>query len=277
MRARSALPLATLVTVAACGGGGPGAPPGLAYALPTPPAVTYVSGDTANMDIDAGGESMQARTTGRTTMEVAFTRAPEGLQVSLGITDLDGRVSTPMSSASADENGIDGALVFTMDRQGSVTVVSQPELTNEASQFFQPLMLAHSLFPRLPGRAAQVGEQWTDTITFDGPQGPGRVKGVTILTYTVAGDSVVGGRGLVKLDVAGTTETTASGVITGMDFSQSVKGTTEGWVLFDVGRSLMVESYADDDLRGSMDVSAAPFPLGLRLRSRSWVKLQDPS
>jgi hypothetical protein len=103
------------------------------------------------------------------------------------------------------------------------------------------------------------------------------VKGVTILAYTVAGDTVVGGRSLVKLDVAGSSETTASGVITGMDFSQSVKGSTQGWVLFDVGRSLMVESYADGDLRGSMDVSAAPFPLGIRLRSRTWVKLQDPN
>jgi hypothetical protein len=138
-------------------------------------------------------------------------------------------------------------------------------------------MLAHHLFPRLPGRAAQIGEQWTDTITFDGLQGPGQVKGVTILTYTVAGDSVLDGRNVVKLDITGTSETTASGVITGMDFSQSVKGSTRGWVLFDVGRSLMVQSYSDGDLRGSMDVSAAPFPLGIRLRSRSWVKLQDPS
>jgi len=275
MRARFALVAATLTTLAACGGGGPAAPVGLAYSLPTPATVTYVTGDTADMDIDAGGESMQARTTGRSTMVASFTRAPEGLSVSLEVTDLDARVSTPMSSASADENGIEGPLVFTMDRRGSVTLVSQPEVTQEASQFFGPIELANSLFPRLPGRAARTGEQWTDTVTFDGPQGGGHVKGVTILTYTVAGDTVVGGRSVVKLDVVGTSEIDASGVITGMDFSQSVKGSVEGWVLFDIGRSLMVENYADGDLRGSMDVSAAPFPLGVRIRSRSWVKLQD--
>jgi hypothetical protein len=62
-----------------------------------------------------------------------------------------------------------------------------------------------------------------------------------------------------------------------MDFTQSLKGSAGGWVLFDLGRRLMVESYSDGDLRGSMDVSAAPVPLGVRVRSRSWVKLQDPT
>lgn len=276
MRVRSALLVASLSTLAACGGGGPATPAGLAYGLPSPATVVYVSGDTANMDIDAGGESMQARTTGRATMTTAFTRAPDGVQVSLEVTDLDGRVSTPMSSASADENGITGPLVFTMDRRGAVTVVSQPELTEEASQFFSPVALANGFFPRLPGRGVQVGDQWTDTITFEGAQGPGQVKGVNILTYTVAGDTVVDGRSAVKLDVTGTAEMSATGVITGMDFTQTLKGSTNGWVLFDMGRSLMVESYADGDVRGSMEVSAAPFPLGVRVRSHGWVKLQNP-
>ncbi|HSG07935.1 MAG TPA: hypothetical protein VLA36_06245 [Longimicrobiales bacterium] len=276
MRSGYAVLVASLSTLAACGGGGPAAPAGLAYGLPSPSTVTYVSGDTANMDIDAGGQSMQARTTGRATLTTAFTRAPDGIQVSLEVTDLDGRVSTPMSSASADENGITGPLVFTMDRRGVVTMVAQPELTEEASQFFSPVGLANGFFPRLPGRGAQVGEQWTDTVTFEGPQGPGQVKGVTILTYTVVGDTVVGGRSAVRLDVNGTNETTATGVITGMDFTQTLKGTTNGWVLFDMGRSLMVESYSDGDLRGTMDVAAAPFPLDVRVRSRGWVKLQDP-
>jgi len=227
------------------------------------------------MDIDAGGDRMQARTTGTSTLKAGFTRAPGGLQVAVDVIHLDGRLSTPLSSASADEAGIEGPLVFTMDRRGAVTLVSQPELSGAASQFFIPVQLAHSLFPRLPGRAARMGDQWTDTIAFEGARGPGTVGTSTILTYTVAGDTVVGGRSLVRLDLAGTSESRASGVMTGMDFSQSVEGTIEGWVLFDVGRSLMVESYTEGDLRGSMDVSAAPFPLGVRLRSRSRVKLQD--
>ena len=276
MRAHSALLVASLSTLAACGGGGPAAPAGLAYGLPSPATVTYLSGDTANMDIDAGGQSMQARTTGRATLTTSFTRAPGGVQVSMEVTDLDGRVSTPMSSASADENGITGPLVFTMDRRGAVTLVAQPELTDEASQFFSPIAVANGFFPRLPGRGAEVGDQWTDTVTFEGAQGPGQVKGVTILTYTVAGDTVVGGRSAVRLDVTGTSEMSSSGVMTGMDFTQTLKGSVNGWVFFDMARSLMVESYADSDVRGSMEVSAAPFPLGVRVRSRGWVRLQDP-
>jgi len=275
VRARAVLVLSGLWTLAACGGGGPAAPAGLAYSLPSPTSAVYVTGDTANMDIDAGGESMQARTAGSATLETSFSRVPAGIQVSLRVTELKGRTTTPMSSSSADQSAIDGPVVFTLDRRGAVSEVSQPNVSDDGSQFFQPLALAHSFFPRLAGRAAGVGDQWTDTISYDGPQGPGAVSSVSIVTYTVAGDTVVGGRSVVRVDLAGTAEATAQGLITGMDFSQSVKGSLTGWVLFDVANSLLVESYSDSDMRGSMDVSAAPFPLGIRVRSHGWVKLQD--
>ena len=274
MRVRPVFVPAALFLFTACAGGGPAAPAGLAYRMPPSSVVTYAAGDTSNMDIDAGGQSMQARATARATLSAAFSRAPDGVQVALTVTDLDGRLSTPMSSASADENGITGPLVLNLDRQGRVTVVSQPDVSDEAMQFFQPLATANSFFPRLPGRGVEVGETWTDTITYEGAQGPGQVTGVSILTYTAVGDTVVAGRSVMRMDVKGTSEATSSGVITGMDFSQTVKGDVTGWVLFDPREGLMVESCSDGDLRGSMEVPAAPFPLGLRLRSRSWIKLQ---
>ena len=46
-------------------------------------------------------------------------------------------------------------------------------------------------------------------------------------------------------------------------------------LMWDMRRGLMVESYTDSEARGSMDVSAAPFPLGIRVRQQSRVKLQE--
>lgn len=277
MSSRPAAAVVTTVFLAACGGGGPSGPPGLAYGLPNPAAITYVMADTSVMDIDAGGQAMQATVASAVTLGATFAPAAEGVQVTLEVKDLAATVGNPMGSQSADESGITGPLVVSLDRRGAATVVSQPQLTDVASQFFQPLSVAHGLFPRLPGRAAAVGESWTDTIRYEGSQGPGSVKALSVVTYTVAGDSVVDGRSLVKLALKGTSESSATGVITGMDFSQAVTGSVTGWVLWDQQRRLMVESYADQDGKGTMEVSAAPFPLGLRMKTQSRVKLQPIS
>lgn len=273
MRSRAAVAAFATLFLAACGGGASG-PPGLAFGLPDPVAVIYLMGDTSNMDIDAGGQAMQARVASSTTLGASFGRAPEGVQVTLELKDLSATVSNPMGTQSADESGVTGPLVVNLDRRGVATVVSQPQLTETASQYFQPLSLAHGLFPRLPGRAAAVGESWTDTIRYEGKQGPGSVSAQAVITYAVAGDTVLGGRSLVKITMQGTSESSASGVITGMDFTQNLKGTLNGWVLWDQGRRLMVESFADSDGRGSMEVSAAPFPLTVRVRGQSRVKMQ---
>jgi len=274
---RSRLPSLTVLplTLAACGGG-PASPPGLAYGVPDPASVTYLSGDTARMDIDAGGQSMQARVMSSATFATAFSRGEDGVRVSMTVSDLDARMSNPAGPpASADESGIEGPLVFTLDRKGAATVVSEPKVNQSAQQFFQPILLAQTFFPRLPGRGVSSGERWTDTIHAEGAQGEGSINSVSIVTYTAAGDTVIDGRSLVRITLEGTTDQTASGLIAGMDFSQTASGNMSGWVLWDMRRGLMVESYTDSEARGSMDVSAAPFPLGIRVRQQSRVKLQE--
>lgn len=276
MRSRFTLATALSLALGACGGGPP-SPPALAYTLPTTTAVNYVSGDTARMDIDANGQAMQARITAATTFATNFARAENGgVQVSMTVQELQARMSNPAGPpASADEDDIDGPLVFDLDRQGAATIVSEPKLNQSAQQFVQPLLLAHTFFPRLPGRGVEPGATWTDTIQVDGPQGEGHVTLTSILTYTVAGDTMVDGRSLVHIDVEGTADQSASGMIAGMDFSQSASGTSTGWILWDMARGLMTESYTETDARGTMDVSAAPFPLGMRVRQQSTVKLAE--
>ena len=275
MRSRLTLATALSLALGACGGG-PASPPGLAYGLPDPPSVTYVSGDTAIMDIDANGQAMQARVMAAATYATSFARAEDGIQVTMTVQDLDARMSNPAGPpASADESGIDGPLVFTLDRMGAATIQSEPKVNQAAQQFFQPLLLAKTFFPPLPGRGVDAGASWTDTIRAEGPQGEGTVSMTLVATYTVAGDTVVDGRSLVRIDMDGTTEASASGMIAGMDFSQSGSGTASGWVLWDMARGLMAESYTETDLRGTMDVSAAPFPLGMRVRQQGRVKLVE--
>lgn len=260
-------------TLAACGGGTP-KPAGLAYGLPAVTDVTYTTGDTATIDIDAGGQSFQIDRWVSATLGTTFTRAPGGLQVSVDVQALSGRQSNPMGApATADGSGISGPLVFSLDRRGVVTVVSRPEVTGETRAFFEPLSLAHGFFPRLPGTAARVGDTWTDTIQFEGPQGDGTIKSTSVMTNTVVGDTVVGNRSVIKIAVEGTVESSATGAISGMDYSQKISGNVKGWVLWDLQRALMTETYSDVDATGTMDVAAAPYPLSMRLRSQSRTML----
>jgi hypothetical protein len=274
MRVRlSALAAASLV-LTACGGGGTPAPAGLAYALPNPTTATYVSGDTVNVDIDAGGQSMQSRIGTSTTFGATFTRAADGIQVSMEVQDFSARVTQPMGGpVTMDGSGIDGPLVFTLDRRGDVTMVAQPTLSGDVREMFAPLSTAHAFFPGLPGTAVDVGDTWTDTVHVQGPEGSGEVNSVSIFTYTVAGDTVLDGRRLTKITYTGTQEASTAGVMAGMDFTQEVTGTVEGHVLWDMAAGLMVERFADADGRGSIEVPAAPFPLGIRARSQSTVRL----
>lgn len=268
-----ALVLATL-TAAACGGTVPSSgPPGLAIGVPSPSSVTYLTGDTVVADVDVGGQSMQVQIANAATLGATFRGRGDGVEVTLAVREFRGQMANPMASASADARGISGPLVFTLDRRGIATVVSMPALSGSAAELFTPLELAHGFFPRLPGRAVAVGGSWTDTIQYSGAQGPGSVSATVVMTYTVAGDTTVDGRSLVKVLAEGTSRTGASGVTTGMDFEQNVVGSVRGWFLWDQNRRLLVESFTESDGTGAMNVSAAPFPMGMRVRARGWVRL----
>jgi hypothetical protein len=235
--------------------------------------VTYVMGDTTNVDIDAGGQMLQMRMTAGGTFGASFARAADGVEVTLSVEEFNARMTQPMGApVSYDGGGLDEPIVFTMDRRGAVTVVDEPQLSGDAQQFFTPLSTAHSFFPRLPGGSVDVGQTWTDTIRYDGAEGQGEVSAVVVLTYTAAGDTVVDGQSLAKFTFEGTTESETTGSMQGADFAQSVSGDMEGHVLWDMNAGIMVEHFTDSDARGDMEVSMAPFPLGLRARQQRTIR-----
>lgn len=273
MRARL-LSLAALFALGACAAGGPPAPTGLAYELPATPSATYVVGDTSIIDIDAGGQMLQSRVTLDGTYDLAFERAPDGLRVTMNVASYHASMTQPMAGpVTYDGSGIGGPVVFALDRRGVVTLEATPELGGQAQQFFQPLSTAMTFFPRLPGRAVDVGESWTDTIRYEGTEGQGEVTVVQVVTYTAAGDTVVDGRNLARFTFTGTAESEASGSMGGVDFSQSATGDVEGHVLWDFRAGMMVEHFTASTAEGSMDVSMAPFPLSMQATQRRTVRL----
>ena len=276
MRLRFASALSLAVLLVACGGGGPPTPAGLAYSLPNPATASYLVADTATVEIDAGGQLMEARVQLGARFDATFTRAADGIQVSFDVAEFGARIMQPMGPpATVDGTGIDGPLVFSIDRKGAATLVSQPTMSEEVGSLFPSLSTAHTFFPRLPGTAVGAGDTWTDTIAFSGSEAGGDVSYTARLTYTAAGDTVVDGRRLMKIVFEGDEETVSEGNIQGMDVAQELAGTLQGHVLWDMGRSMMVEQVSESDASGSMEVAMAPFPLEIRARKRHVVRSAD--
>ena len=270
---------AVILGLAACAGpGGMGPGGGLMYQVPDNPTVVYLTGDTTNIDIDAGAMgSFQMRGTGTSTMAVAFSRGAEGVQVTATFQELNARLTQPMGGAqSVTEADVEGDIVFTLDDRGHSTAVSMPEVRGVADQLANPQALVHEFFPILPGGPVSPGDSWTDTLSYAVQTDQGDTESTSVMTYTLQGDTVVDGRTLLHITMTGSADVRGSGVQEGMEVIQTISGGIEGTILWDAARSLYVSGYFERDMDGSVEVPAAGMPpMPMTLTGRSHVKLQE--
>lgn len=282
MRSRSiATTLALVAPLAACAGGGasPGSmagPPALAYAPPPGGAVTYLQGDTIEMEIDAGGQMLDVTVAMSSVLDVTYAGGGDEIEVTIDFREFQIDASNPMAgSQRGDESEIDGPVVFSMDRRGVGTLIASPEVDGVAEQAVSPQSMAASFFPRLPGRAVTAGEMWTDTVTLDIDENAGSTEGTTIYEFTAVGDTVVDGATYLKVAFTSDDDRRQETVQDGARITQDVGGNGSGWYLWDSGRNLVVEQFLQARLRGSMEVSMAPVPLGLDMVVVQHLRLDD--
>lgn len=275
MRARSPIAAFATLGLVACGGGpGSASPAALAYSMPSMASVQYLSGDTTQVDVDAMGQSLQISMENAATYDVAFSDAADGVDVSMTVSEYSARMSQPMAGpVTADESGISGALAFNLSRRGDVTVSSTPTVSGNAAQTFTPNSMAYSFFPGLPGTAASVGDMWTDTVSWSGPEGQGEVDAQSVVDYTIVGDTAIAGRSLLNIAMEGLVKTETSVNMGGMDIVQTSEISLTGTVLWDVANNLMFEMHT----RGA-GTGAAGTPMGdmaMSLRTVSHIRLKD--
>lgn len=275
---RTVASIALLWGLSACAGPGAVGPSGgLMYQVPEAPTVTYLTGDTSNVDIDAGPMgSLRMRGTGTATLAMTFRRSAGGVQVTATFQELNARLSQPMGGAqTADEEDLEGPLVFTMDAQGHTTLVSLPKMKGQAAELAGPHAIAYQFFPLLPGGSVDPGATWTDTIHYEAEAGSGESTTTAVMTYTLQGDTVANGVALLKIGMAGTADVVAFGVTEGMEVTQVFSGHITGTALWDPVRSLYVGGYSESDMAGTVEVPAAGMPpMPLTVSARSHVKLQ---
>lgn len=263
------IPSAVLVALvsSACAGGPP-VPPSLEYGPAGAGDLTYAYASETSVSVSMMGQSMSLTQEGTATYDVGLTSSAQGMNVRLTVAELDATISNPMGAPlTIDESAIDGALVFSLDRTGNAVVTSEPDVAVEASQMFSGLSLANGFFPGLPGRAVVPGDQWTDTVSYEGNE--------SVFTYTVAGDTVVDGRSLLVIDLDGTTESEFEVDVQGMAVTQSSELSVEGRVLWDYQASIMFEVQRTAEGQGTVRIPMAPGPLPIRVESTERARVQD--
>lgn len=275
MSLRPLLPAATCVLVTACAGAGPSGPPALAYGVPAQTEVTYVQGDTTMVEISLMGQTMELSQEGVADYAVTFGPAADGVSVRMTLAALSATINQPMGAPlRLDEGDVTGELAFSMDRRGDVTISALPQVADAASQMVSGLALAHTFFPGLPGAAPPVGGGWVDTVSYEGPDGPGMSSEKTILEYTVVGDSLLDGRTLLNITFLGTTERTTDIEAGGMAVNQSSTLDVQGHVLWDRQARLMYESVRTATGAGEVRVPISPAPLPIELSMRRHTRLK---
>lgn len=273
MKSRVSSLLVLTSIAAACG---PPSPPALEYRMPSLAEVVYAYADTSVVAVSVMGQTFEISQRGTARYGVDFASAPQGVEVTLSVEALSAALAQPMGAPiRIDQDDVQGELVFTLDRRGGALLTQRPDVRDEAVMMVSPLALAHTFFPRLPGRAAVAGESWVDTISFEGGDGAGERFERSVLRYTVVGDTVVDGRALLVIAMEGTTQSSHDMSISGMSVSQSSELEVDGLVLWDVQRGLMVESVRTATGSGTATVPVAPAPLPIRIESTQRARLQE--
>jgi hypothetical protein len=256
-----------LASLAACAGAGVGVPT-LAYRVPNPPVVGYLVADTSRVDVEAAGQGFELGMSASARWRMEFVPADADMQVTATLLALAARVANPVTIAqTADESVVSGPVVFTMDPRGQATIVSLPVLSPPAAfQVVSGAKIAHAFFPRLPGRVVSARDGWVDTVAYATEEGGAGTTMRMVIRYTAVGDTVVGGATYFLVRTKGTSEQSATGVISNTDFSQTVAGTTEGYFLWDNAAGVLHALEYRSELSGTMQVAILPVPLDMRVR-----------
>ena len=259
--------------IAGCAAAGPS---GLGYGLPAQTEVTYAYTDTTVVSLSMLGQSMEMAMRGSAEYDLVFSPAAGGVGVTLTVRELSGSLGVPMSAAiEVDEGDVEGNLVFSLDREGNATVTSTPSVSEAASRMISGLGTAHTFFPGLPGVVVSQGDQWVDTVSYegDGDGELGATSELTVLRYTVVGDTAVAGRSLLNIALSGTTELSNSLNIQGMRIAQSSVVDVEGHVLWDARSGLMFEMVKTGRGRGTVSVPISPQPIPIEVRITQRARL----
>ena len=235
------------------------------YTLPSPPSAVYQIADTmvGRRGHAPGGIAITAEAT--VTMGLAFATDPGGVRVTGTVEAFAASMTNPMmGTETADADDLSGNLEAVISRHGVKEQVSFPEPLVQSVRCL-PFRSSPTFSPRLPDGDVDPGATWVDTVnaSYDGEEIS--ITTTTISTYTLVGDTLVEGRGLVHIAVEN--EVTTDLVIEEGGITQNVAGPASGFVLWDPERRLVAYVEYERDVGGTTRLPGMP-PMNVSISGR---------
>ena len=267
----------TIIAIAAAAGcsgpGGPYPPGTLSYGFPSPPNAVYQITDTVAGIVNSPVGDLEIAGEYSLTLDLAFEGAFLGVRVRGVAESFEGSLSDPMqATVSADLGYLTGTLDFVMNRRGVVEVTSFPGLSGPDAEVFSFAALAHDLFPRLPDSVVDPGGTWLDTLRWHTDGKRAEVVSRSAYTYTLVGDTLVDGRGLLHIAVAGKVDLMVFTGRPGRLTRRHIKGSATGFILWDPERRLVAYYQYERDLEGTVSRPGRQ-PFGLSLAGPVRIRL----
>ena len=266
---------ALATALAACSGyGGPAPPRPLAYDVPSPPAATYQVTDTTVIGIVTPMGDMAVDAEMDVTVAMAFERAAEGVRVTGSVENFSASQTNPMTGRqSVDADDLSGSLDYTIGRRGDVEIASLPELPAAAEQLSPFSSIARELFPPLPDAVVEPGGMWVDTVTWATELSSAETRSNAVLTYTLVGDTLVDGRTLLHFSVVSEASLEVDVTQGGMAMTQSMAGSSSGFIFWDTDRGLPVYQESTRELEGNLEMAGMPpLPMSASGTTRVWLR-----
>lgn len=262
--------------VAACSGyGGPAPARPLAYDVPAPPMATFHMTDTMAVSISTPMGDMVVNTGTDLTLAMTFERAAEGVRIVGTVEHFQASAQNPMmGTQSVDGDDVSGTLEYVIGRRGDVEITSLPELPAASAQMSPFAAFAYELLPPLPDAVVEPGGMWVDTVTWTTDIESMETTSTGILTYTLVGDTLVEGRTLLNFAVSGEVSADTEGNIGGMTMSQSMAGSTAGFILWDAERGLPAYQESEREMEGSMSAAGMP-PFSMSVSGSTRVSMRN--
>lgn len=258
----------SVLPITACGpfggaGGALGNRP-LAYAHIEQPALIYAFADTTEFSIQAGPMGVMQVTSAESGLaELTFLREPGGgasAEALVRLTAFSGRFENPGQGAvTADLRDIRGVWRVRLSPRGRPTVVDTPSVSADARDLIGGESAVRPFFAHLPGRPAEPGLSWVDTVSVTERNGDALSTARSIVTATLVGDTLIGERRVALIHTRSQTTLEVEGASGGVEVLQRLAGTTTGRVLWDARRSVLIARSESGVLTGTLELAGSDF------------------
>lgn len=249
----------------------PPTPAALAYRAPAIHEALYAVADTATFAVNAGQMGRMVVTAGLAGLaHVRVWPEGDGFEAHVRFLSFRGSFeSAPHAPQRVDERDMEGSFTVRIDPRGRFELVDTPTLSQELLDVAGPESLVRPLFVHLPARPAGPGDQWVDTVTTVEQGQETRTRAVSVITTTLAGDTLVDGRSLLLLRTRAENEIEVTGRSGGVAVRQHLTGVTTGTVIWDDRLHLLVARREEGHLAGSLHMegtAAGGLPMTAEVR-----------